>query len=89
MALIGIAIKRAIGLQKTLSRVRRRQHAGKKQEKTFLKLINKAMDTAFGRKYGFEEIFWSDEPLRLFKERVPVFDYDSIHRDWWYRSLEG
>jgi hypothetical protein len=89
MALIGIAIKRAIKLQKTLSVVRLRQQATKKQEKTFLKLIKKAKDTAFGRKYGFDEIFWADEPLRLFRERVPVYDYDSIHRDWWHRSLEG
>ncbi|MBX7203595.1 MAG: GH3 auxin-responsive promoter family protein [Bacteroidia bacterium] len=89
MALIGIAIKRALSLQKTLMRVRRRQQATKKQEKTFLKLIAKAQHTAFGRKFGFEEILWADKPVQLFRERVPVFDYDSIHEQWWYRTLDG
>lgn len=89
MALIGIAIKRALTLQKTLNKVRRKQSAEKKQEKTFLKLIRKAQDTAFGRKFGFGEIAWADDPIRLFRQRVPVYDYESIHNEWWHRALEG
>ena len=89
MALIGIAIKRALTLQKTLKIVRRRQSAEKKQEKTFLKLIKKAQHTAFGKEYGFEEILHSPDPIAVFRRRVPLFDYDSIHEKWWYRELNG
>ena len=89
MAFIGKAIKRALTLQKTLNIVRRRQSPVKKQEKTFLKLIKKAQDTAFGEHFGFSEILDSKNPIALFQSRVPVYDYDSIHRDWWFRMLEG
>lgn len=89
MAFIGKAIKRALTLQKTLNIVRRRQSPLKKQEKTFLKLIKKAQGTAFGQHYGFSEILEANDPISLYQQRVPVYDYDSIHRDWWFRSLEG
>ena len=88
MALIGIAIKRALELQKSL-KVLRKGSPVKQQERTFLKLLRKAQYTAFGRNFGFEEMLQSEKPLELFKERVPVYDYDSIHKDWWYRTLEG
>jgi hypothetical protein len=89
MAFIGKAIKRALTLQKTLNIVRRRQSPVKKQEKTFLKLIKKAQGTAFGQHFGFSEMLEANDPIALYQQRVPVYDYDSIHRDWWYRSLEG
>lgn len=89
MALVGLAIKRALTLQKTLNEVRRRESPIRKQEKTFLKLLKRAQHTAFGRQFGFEEMLQSGDPLKMFQERVPIYDYDSIHRDWWYRALEG
>jgi len=54
MALIGKAIKRAITLQKTLSKVRRRLSPQKKQDKTFLKLLRKAQQTEFGKHHRFD-----------------------------------
>lgn len=89
MAFVGKAIKRALTLQKTLRRVRRRQSPEKKQEKTFLKLIRKAQNTALGRAYRFDEILRSENPYALFGKNVPLFHYDSIHDAWWYRSLDG
>jgi len=89
MALIGKAIKRAITLQKTLKRVRRRQTPLKKQEKTFFKLLRKAQYTEFGKHHRFDEILLSGNPLELFRQQVPIFDYNSIYRDWWHRLLEG
>lgn len=89
MAFIGKAIKRALTLQKTLNLVRRRQTPVKKQEKTFLKLLRKAQNTAFGRHFGFGSILESRNPIAEFQRRVPIYDYDSIHRDWWCRTLEG
>jgi hypothetical protein len=89
MALVGKAIKRALTLQKTLRRVRRRQSPKKKQEKTFLKLLRKAQNTALGRAYEFDEILRADNPYALFRKNVPLFHYDSIHDSWWHRALEG
>jgi hypothetical protein len=89
MAFIGKAIKRALTLQKTLNIVRRRQSPVKKQEKTFLKLIKKAQGTALGKHFGFEEILEAKDPIALYQQRLPVYDYDSIHNDWWYRALNG
>jgi hypothetical protein len=89
MALIGKAIKRAITLQKTLKRVRRRQTPLKKQEKTFLKLLRKAQNTEFGKHHLFDEMLLSGNPLDFFQQRVPVCDYNSIYRDWWHRLLDG
>lgn len=89
MTLIGKAIKRALALQTKLKIVRRVQKPEKKQLKTLLKLVKKAQNTAFGIRYGFDEILNSADPQREFKKRVPIFDYDLIHDQWWYRSLLG
>jgi hypothetical protein len=89
MALIGKAIKRALTLQTTLRKVRRRQTPEKMQDKTFLKLLRRAQFTAFGRAYGFEEILKSPDPYADFRKRVPVFNYESLHDAWWYRCLDG
>ena len=89
MTLIGKAIKKALAIQTRLKIVRRSQKPEKKQLKTLLKLVRKAQNTAFGIHYGFEEILNSNDPQKEFKKRVPIFDYDSIHDQWWHRSLQG
>jgi hypothetical protein len=89
MALIGKAIKRAITLQKTLSKVRRRLSPQKKQDKTFLKLLRKAQQTEFGKHHRFDEMLLSGDALAYFKQQVPICDYNSIYRDWWHRLLNG
>jgi hypothetical protein len=89
MALIGKAIKRAITLQKTLSKVRRRLSPQKKQDKTFLKLLRKAQQTEFGKHHRFDEMLLSGDALAYFKQQVPICDYNSIYRDWWHRQLNG
>jgi hypothetical protein len=89
MAFIGKAIKRALTLQTTLRKVRRRQSSVKKQEKTFLKLLKRAQGTAFGHHYKFEELLRASDPYAAFRKSVPIFNYESIHDQWWYRSLDG
>lgn len=89
MALIGKAIKRALTLQTTLKKVRRRQSPVKKQEKTFLKLLKRAQHTAFGQYYHFEDILRSTDPYAVFRKTIPVSTYETMHDNWWHRSLEG
>jgi len=89
MALIGKAIKRALTLQTTLRKVRRRQTAVKKQEKTFLKLLKRAQGTAFGKHYKFEEFLRAPNPYAAFRKNVPIFNYDLLHDQWWHRAIQG
>lgn len=56
---------------------------------TLKKLLTKAEFTAFGRAHDFTGILQSRDMERAFKERVPLFDYNSIHKNWWYRAIAG
>ncbi len=94
MPIVGSIIKRGIALRSNFPneiikrRVRKRK-PGKIQEKELKKLLKKASDTAFGEKYDFEKIIDSKTLIRDFKENVPIYDYNSIYQEWWYRSLNG
>lgn len=59
------------------------------QAKELRKLIRKAKFTAFGTHYHFEELLESEDLLEAFRKNVPVFDYNKMHDEWWYRALEG
>ena len=61
----------------------------KAQTKELKKLLKKASDTAFGQHYGFEEILKSDDIFKTYKEKVPIFDYNSMYKNWWFRALNG
>jgi len=90
MPLLGSIIKRAYQLRnapeekklKTISPV-------KAQKKQLVKLMRKAQFTAFGEHYKFHKILTSSNIEKAFKETVPVHDYKSIYKRWWYRSLNG
>jgi hypothetical protein len=51
-----------------------RKNAVTLQQKTFLKLIDQAKNTAFGKDHGFEHIRTYDD----FKKQVPVRDYEDL-----------
>lgn len=89
MALIGSAIKRALALQKSIRIPQRKADGITKQQKLFTKMLTKAEDTQFGKHYGFEVILRSPNPIEVFRQSVPIYDYDSLFRDWWHRSLNG
>jgi len=90
MALLGSIIKRAYQLRnapeekklKTISPV-------KAQKKQLSKLLRKAQFTAFGEHYKFHQVLSSSNIEKTFKETVPVHNYKSIYKRWWYRSLNG
>ena len=90
MPLLGSIIKRAYQLRnapeekklKTISPL-------KAQKNQLIKLMRKAQFTAFGEHYKFPKILASTDIERAFKETVPVHDYKSIYKRWWYRSLNG
>lgn len=89
MALLGSILKRAIKLNKTVSRVRKKPSAAKRQQKALIKLLSKAQYTAFGTFYGFGKIVHHDNLVQEFRQRVPIFDYNKLYNLWWHKTLEG
>jgi hypothetical protein len=89
MQFLGSVIKRALTLRRTLRRVRRTPSASQMQRKTLVKLLKKARHTAFGKHYEFDAILAANRPEKLFQKIVPIFDYESMHNQWWHQSLEG
>jgi hypothetical protein len=61
-----------MGLKRKLNDLRK--NAVTLQQKTFLKLIDQAKNTAFGKDHGFEHIRTYDD----FKKQVPVRDYEDL-----------
>ena len=59
------------------------------QMRVLKKLLRRARYTAFGQKFGFEQILQSKRVRQQFQERVPVYNYNKIYNDWWHKSLEG
>lgn len=80
-----------INLPATLAKALRlpENNARRQQLKVLKKLLRKARFTQFGQRYRFDEILMSKQPEKKFKELVPVFDYNKIYKEWWYKTLEN
>ncbi|MDE3252791.1 MAG: GH3 auxin-responsive promoter family protein [Bacteroidota bacterium] len=61
----------------------------RQQIKVLKKLLRKARFTEFGQQYRFDEILLSKHPGRKFQELVPTFNYNTIYKQWWHKTLEG
>ena len=61
----------------------------RQQIKVLKKLLKKARHTQFGQHFRFDEILNSRHPGKKFQELVSTFDYNSIYKDWWHKTLEG
>src|ERR1700751_4486059 len=87
MAILGRVIKSTI---ETRNRIPKRKSGPfKKQAKVLRSLLKKAQLTAFGEEYKFAEILQEKNILKAFAQNVPVHDYNSMFKNWWYRSLNG
>ncbi len=90
MPILGSIIKRALELRgkKPIESIRKPDGL-KTQKRTLKKLLKKAQFTAFGEHYEFDELLRQDDVIKAFKEKVPIYEYNSIFRKWWYRALNG
>lgn len=61
----------------------------RQQRRVLKKLLRKARFTEFGQAYHFDEILLHPQPEKIFQQRVPIFDYDTIYEQWWHRTLDG
>ncbi len=90
MPLLGSIIKRAyalrhIPIEKKLGALDPKLA----QQQQLKKLIRKTQFTAFGEHYKFSKLLASDNIEKAFKETVPLHDYKSMYKRWWYRALNG
>jgi GH3 auxin-responsive promoter len=49
-------------------------------------LLKKAKNTAFGRYYGFRDIFDAPDVERAFRRAVPAADYNTLYDRWWSQA---
>ncbi|WP_298392121.1 GH3 auxin-responsive promoter family protein [Hydrotalea sp.] len=61
----------------------------RQQIRVLKKLLRKARFTEFGQFYRFDEILLCKNPAKKFRQQVPAFNYSSIYRDWWHKTLDG
>ena len=59
------------------------------QLKVLKKLLRKARFTGFGQQYRFDEALLNRHVGKSFQQLVPIFDYNSIYKGWWHKTLEG
>ncbi len=83
--LLGRLIKRGIQLRNRINPGN--DSAVELQIKTLRALLHRAQDTAFGLEHRFRDILNRPDPVRAFRETVPVHDYNALFDRWWHRSL--
>ena len=89
MAILGTIIKNAYTLRNLPIKKKKKFNAIDAQKKQLRKLLKKAIYTSFGEHYKFQEILKNEDIISSFKKSVPVFDYQSMFQQWWYRALNG
>jgi hypothetical protein len=89
MPVIGSIIKSAIELRGKVPSKITAVNPVRAQKRTLKKLLRKAQLTSFGEEYGFSDILRGKNVTAAFAKKVPAFDYSTIFRQWWYRTLNG
>ena len=90
MPLLGSIIKSAYALRnKPIEKKLKVLNPVTAQKKQLEKLLKTAQYTAFGEHYKFSKILSSPDIEKAFNDIVPVHDYKSMYKRWWYRALNG
>jgi hypothetical protein len=88
MPLLGSLIKKAYELRQ-FPMDRRNVNPVLAQQKQLKRLLITAQNTAFGEMYKFPSILAEKDFVSAFRNTVPIHDYNSMFKSWWYRSLNG
>lgn len=59
------------------------------QRRALKRLLRRAKDTEFGKKYRFHKILSSEDAIITYQRFVPIFDYDSMYETWWKKTIAG
>ena len=87
MRLVGTLVKRTFTLADRIQGLG--QTPFELQRKILRRLLKKAEYTAFGQQYDFAGALDSRDTIQAFQDRVPFFDYDRMHDEWWSRALNN
>jgi hypothetical protein len=87
MAIVGTILQEVI--RKKKDNLDKRQLNFDLQELTLKQLVQKARHTEFGIDHHFDNILGSSDLLKNFQQNVPVYDYEKLFADYWYKLLEG
>jgi len=92
MAILSKLIKKGIRLRDSLEQ----EYASPMdlQKEQLKKLLLKAADTEIGEKYQFKSILGKlkgslDDFYSAFSQLLPIYDYNSIREEFWYKLEEG
>lgn len=89
MPILGSILKKAIELRSKLPREFKHLDTYEAQKRILRKLLRKAQFTHFGEYFDFNSMLRQEDFIRKFQEKVPVYDYNTIFKNWWFRSLNG
>ncbi|NOX47820.1 MAG: GH3 auxin-responsive promoter family protein [Chlorobi bacterium] len=91
MPILGSIIKKAYELRSIPIESKKKKQISPYhvQAKQLKKLLKKAQFTAFGEYYNYDEILRNFDFVKRFQDTVPIYDYNSMFRKWWYRALNG
>ncbi|MEI8202121.1 MAG: GH3 auxin-responsive promoter family protein [Bacteroidota bacterium] len=90
MPILGSIIKNAIELKSKMPRTTAKAvNPHRVQRRTLRKLIRKSQFTLFGKHFEFTKLFLKRDIIKAFQESVPIFEYNSIYRDWWSKTHQG
>jgi hypothetical protein len=90
MPILGTIIKKAYELRNVPVEMKKKMlNPIVAQQNQLKKLLGKAQLTAFGEYYDFTKILAADDVVDSFRKNVPVFDYNAMYKQWWYRALNG
>ena len=64
------------------------EKAYRQQLKTLKKLLLKAANTEYGRKYKFNDVLNAKFVYKEYKKQVPIADYSIMH-EWWQKAYNG
>ena len=93
MPILGTLLKKGIRIRESLEQEYSNPFDIQKEE--LKKLLITASQTDFGKHYSFGNILnaykMGDQKafFKLFKEYVPIHNYNKIYKDWWRISKEG
>ena len=92
MAILSKLLKKGIRLRDSLEQ----EYASPMdlQKEQLKKLLLKAVDTEIGRKYQFKSVLGKlkgslDEFYTSFSNEIPIYDYNSIREEFWFKLEQG
>ncbi|MBS9522868.1 GH3 auxin-responsive promoter family protein [Litoribacter ruber] len=92
MAILGTLLKRGIRLRESLEQ----EYSSpiELQKRELKKLMIAASKTEFGRQYGFSDKLKEFKKkgntfYEVFKQDMPIFDYNRMYDEWWHKLQEG